>query len=278
MIIIDVCGGLGNQMFQYALYVAFVNKGKKVMLDYSHVSKDMDKISRCTILDSFVLLKFKNINDIFCCKNIIQTVLKKIYIPINEKKAGVYDESVFDIKSGLLIGYWQTEKYFKQYREELREAFRIRQALSSTSNKVLKEIEITPNAISVHVRLGDYDTEDNKAIYGNICTTEYYRLATKHMLEQNPDAVFFVFSNDIEKAKRIMPLVNTFFVEGNDERNGWEDMYLMSKCKHHIIANSTFSWWGAWLNNNPSKIVIAPKIWLNTREMPDICPEEWIRI
>lgn len=117
-----------------------------------------------------------------------------------------------------------------------------------------------------------------REIRGDICTETYYKKAIKYFEDKYKDVIFFVFSNDIEWVKENFCAKNMVIADVNDEMNGMSDMYLMTQCKHNIIANSSFSWWGAWLNQNEGQEVIAPNKWLNTMEMKDICCERWKKL
>ena len=111
----------------------------------------------------------------------------------------------------------------------------------------------------------------------SICTDAYYEKAIEYFTEKYEDPTFFVFSNEPQKVTDVINVPNAVIVDVNDELTAWADMYLMSQCHHNVIANSSFSWWGAWLNENPHKEVIAPQKWLNGERTPDICPDTWLR-
>lgn len=136
------------------------------------------------------------------------------------------------------------------------------------------------NAVAVHVRRGDYLSKENNNIFGNICTDAYYLQAIETMARMVENPLFIFFSNEIEWVRKNFPINDTIYVCQSDFNayEDWYDLYLMSKCKHNIIANSSFSWWGAWLNNYKNRQVIAPQKWVNYDALTDICPEEWIRI
>lgn len=142
---------------------------------------------------------------------------------------------------------------------------------------------INSNSISLHVRRGDYENNSSaKRLHGGICTLNYYKQAIELVASRIKNPVFFIFSNDLKWARENLELekYKQVLVNLNKGNNSYKDMYLMSKCKHNIIANSSFSWWGAWLNANPKKIVICPKRWYNNKRLDskDIVPESWIRI
>ena len=180
------------------------------------------------------------------------------------------------------------EKYFKEIEAQIRDAFQfgkqIWNGLPKEQTEKIKDyrnrIEKT-TAVSVHIRRGDY--LENDVVYGGICTDTYYRKAIAAMKEKFPDAVFFVFSNEPEWAKNWIAdnyenKDDFVIIEGTTEDTGYLDLFLMSLCSHYIIANSSFSWWGAWLNPDKGKVVIAPSKWINTIDMRDIYTEGMIKI
>ncbi len=137
------------------------------------------------------------------------------------------------------------------------------------------------NGVSIHIRRGDYVTNTSANDFHGLCSLEYYSAGIEYVLSRVPDATLDVFSDDIEWARlNIRIPAPTIFIDHNQGRSSWEDMRLMSRCQHHIIANSSFSWWGAWLNPSPDKIVIAPSKWFADSSIltDDIVPSTWIRI
>jgi hypothetical protein len=174
------------------------------------------------------------------------------------------------------IGYWQCSTYFQQYRENLLSEFTYQRALNRSSLALLEMIEHS-NSVSVHVRRGDYV---DHTLLGGICDLSYYENARTMIDAMVPDPVYIVFSNDIGWCKENLGFKNVFFSEGNSGSDSAADLHLMSKCKHNIIANSSFSWWGAWLNCSEEKIVIAPNRWINFEhaELLEVVPDSWIRI
>lgn len=162
----------------------------------------------------------------------------------------------------------------------MREAYRFRKErlhLTEQAEVLAERISDSP-AVSVHVRRGDYLDASHGGMYTGICTEGYYQKAMERIRKSVPDAVFYVFSNDTDWAKAHFAGKDCVVAEGGTEDTGYQDMYLMSLCQHHIIANSSFSWWGAWLGRNPEKKVIAPDRWLNGTECRDIYTENMIRI
>ena len=283
MLVVNVKGGLGNQMFQYAIYTQLQRQGKLVFLDYSKIAGEMKELNRTTIFDDFVLDRDYHVHRMEGFLGKLQSrflirVFRKLTRRFVEKEESRFDPNAFELKLGYLDGYWQSERYFEGCEGELRKRFQFKKELSAENEQILKKIRSTECPVSIHVRLGDYNTSENSALFGNICTQAYYDNAVKHIANKYQNPTFFVFSNEPQKAVEILNIPSAVIVDVNDEKSAWSDMYLMSQCHHNIIANSSFSWWGAWLNENKDKVVIAPQRWLNTKEAGDICPKSWIRV
>ena len=187
----------------------------------------------------------------------------------------MFDPKVLELDRAYLVGWWQSEKYFKGVKDEVRKAFTFKHVNLSEEMLSYKEAMENSNSVSVHIRRGDYLQVDE--VYGGICTEEYYKKAMKKMQEDVPNCHFFIFTNDVPWVKKHMQGENITVVEGNDEDAGYIDMYLMTCCKHYILANSSFSWWGCYLNASKDKKVIAPKIWANGRDCRDIYTDEMKR-
>ena len=189
------------------------------------------------------------------------------------------DLSIFNVATDCYFdGYWQNENYFSFCQSIVRKNFTFPIIEDSRNIEVLNAIRLK-NAVSIHVRRGDYL---NNSILGNNCNLDYYKNAIEYMLNYQSVNLFCVFSNDIEWCKeKLGPLlhsVQTLYIDWNKDKSSFVDMQLMSMCAHNIIANSSFSWWGAWLNQNPSKVVIAPRKWRNIETASDPVPDNWIRI
>lgn len=295
MIIIEFKGGLGNQMFQYAFYEKLKHLGKNVKGDvnsfYQSVINDSSGAHKNATKRKFELELFSNISIEQAedgirqryekkARNLVYRVVgklvyyrRKIYTERNLN----FDRNMYKLNDGYLSGYWQSPKYFADMREELLKKFSFPEIEDSRNKEYLRKIRES-NSVCIHVRRGDYLTQENQPLYGNICTLEYYRKAIQYFEEKYKDVIFFVFSNDIEWTKKNLKMKNAVYVQGNNEENGYKDMYLMTQCNHNIIANSSFSWWGAWLNQNKNQEVVAPLKWLNTQEVRDIWCENWIKI
>lgn len=275
-IIIAFSNGLGNQMFQYALYKNFLIQGKEVRADLSaYIKPDMMR---------FELLEvFPNIELERCNPNEKECYLKggNVYIeePPRGKEKITYKRELLEMESGYIEGFHCSYKYSELIRKELLEDF----IFPYQNNKELcnlKSLIEQREAVGVHVRRGDFLATKYQREMGGICTEEYYSKAINQIKKIYPSAFFCFFSNDMDWVRDNMKEENALYVDKNMFTTycDWYDMYLMSVCKHNIIPNSTFGWWGAWLNQNPDKIVIAPKRWRNRWDARDWCPPEWITI
>jgi hypothetical protein len=294
MILTLLKGGLGNQMFQFAMAKSLALKyEQKLMLDttyLNHNSKsDGDFVAR-----QFELAIFPKVTE----HKLISSPLKKNkvlslvqYWYYTRKAKLVLEQSLaFDAKNLeqnpplMLDGYWQNEKYFLPHEPIIREQFRFPSHSLDTQNLIyLDDIRSSSVAISVHVRRGDYLNSEVQKVHG-ICSKEYYVKSIHRMLAFYPSAKFYFFSDDLNWInKELTQYVSQYtLVEGNTGVKSWVDLFLMSSCQHHIIANSSFSWWGAWLNPDKNKKVIAPMNWFHDEKLQaqaiGICPENWERI
>lgn len=294
MNIIRMTGGLGNQMFQYALYLKLTSMGREVKFDdvteyelenarpimlwcfgIDYPKATREEINEIT--DGFVALKDRIRRKLFGRKS----------LEYHEADCN-FDPEVLTKEPAYLTGYFQSEAYFKDIEDKVREAFTFQPVIfdrlsRDSREKLLYYQDKIDHSISVslHIRRGDYLASSE--IYGGNCTDEYYKRAITLIREKYKAAVFFVFSNDnvwtSEWLKNNFPEENTFVpIQGTSEETGYLDMLLMSRCKHHILANSSFSWWGAYLNPSRDKTVIAPSRWLNNQNCRDIYTPEMIRI
>lgn len=278
LVVIQLSGGMGNQMFQYALYLRLKALGKKVKIDDKTDYQGKNK--RPLRLGVFGIkyevpteLEMRCLTDSFL--DMVSRIRRKLtgrktaeYI----EKNPLFDKKVLEMERAYLVGCWQSEKYFYAVKEEVRKAFTFGELGLSEKMLEYEQKMKESNSVCLHIRRGDYlDTSD---VYGGICTPEYYEKAMKQMEEWQPDCHFFVFTNDVPWVKENYQGKNLTIVEGNDEDSGYLDLYLMTKCKHYILANSSFSWWGCYLNPSKEKKVIAPKKWFNGRDCRDIYTEE----
>lgn len=178
-----------------------------------------------------------------------------------------------------LAGYWQSEKYFSDASETIRADFTFRQPLSEQNAEMAERIG-QGMSVSLHVRRGDYASNPKTNTAHGLCSLEYYRAAVLHMAEHIERPEFFVFSDDIAWVKANLEIdFPCWYVDHNQGTESYNDMRLMSLCRHHIIANSSFSWWGAWLNRDPDKIVVAPRRWFaNGKRSEDLLPASWVSL
>jgi hypothetical protein len=283
MIIVHIFGGLGNQMFQYAFGLSKnVRSNGLLKLDLS--AFENYKLRKFELnspfkLDYLVSSIYENQN--LKSENKFQKILKKFGFKessyIKEKEFS-FSDKIYSIRSGYFEGYWQSPKYFIENERAIRDAFRFRDDISENAEKYLKKIQDC-YSVSLHVRRGDYVSNKSTNIVHGTCSIDFYCQAVHYLESKFLDTTFFVFSDDLEWAKQNLAFIKKkVFVEKSVASRDWEEMFLMSKCKSHIIANSSFSWWGAWLNNSNDKIVIAPQKWFSDEsiDVSDLFPKEWI--
>lgn len=285
MIIVQINGGLGNQMFQYAL-------GRCLELKHNiEVKYDItifETYFRKYELDIFNLNPiYASIDEIFKLKNynpkqskilrLLPRLIRRNFETYKQESPKTIPANILKFKDNIYFdGYWQSEKYFKEIENVIRKEFTFKKSMDEKNKQLADEMSII-NSVSIHVRRGDYITE--KPIL-DICSLEYYQNAISYIIERVDNAHFFVFSDDPVWAANNLKFPSDFtLVTSNLESNNYEDMRLMSLCKHNIIANSSFSWWGAWLNNNPNKIVVAPRNWsFSEMYSKNRTPEKWTRL
>jgi hypothetical protein len=293
--IISIVGGMGNQMFQYAFSLSLDNGGQNELNDF--LARN-GKSNYGTALSTFSGVKM---TDRLIMNWLVWFVRKCIVFYDIERfsKMAVFVLNLFRyVKIGIVTDYevslkikpannpvlqvyygrFQSEDFFKHNREVVKQALSFNLSKISDKTKAVAEKIVCGNSISVHVRRGDYLDPKNKALFGNISTPEYYKKAIRQILEHVENPVFYVFSDDIPWVKENLGLQNAIFIDWNLGVKSWEDMYLMSLCKHNIIANSTFSWWGAWLNQNPDKMVLCPPKYINSDDSANFFPDAWHKI
>lgn len=288
MKIVRIFGGLGNQMFQYALALALKAKfsDQQVFIDHSimrgyplHNGFELDRVFGVKIPQANYrnLLKVAYPLPNYRLWQIGHHILPKRKSMIIENRDMSFMQNILSDAGDLLYeGYWQTEKYFIDIRDHILEAYKFPKFSKETRNSDLWHRMIDKITVSIHVRRGDYLAISNAS---SICTLDYYKQAINQLLKRvNPD-LYLVFSDDINWCKENLGYLlnsdHTVYVDWNKGADSFQDMHLMSLCKHNIIANSSFSWWGAWLNKNPDKMVIAPSKWMESDAWPDIVPTSW---
>lgn len=288
MIVIKVMGGLGNQMFQYALYKKFKSLGVEVYLDDEQLRQYGNQHNGLELVRAFNLEYERPKAGVADCMadrkmDLINRARRHFFgkrnneLYFNEQDL-LFKDYLLSWNNKYLEGYWQSERYFLDIREALIKDFCFTDCHDVENDKVLKAI-ISSNSVSIHVRRGDYLNADNENFLGGVCSEDYYSRAIDMIKSKNNDATFFVFSDDIEWVKKSFFMdFGVTLVDVNHGSDSYKDMFLISKCKHNIIANSTFSWWGAWLNENDSKTVIMPKQWYKDETETNIYCDSWVRI
>lgn len=281
MIISKLQGGLGNQMFQYAAARSLaIRHNTSVALDCSWFGdshKTPGITSRQYELGVFNL-KANNIEGLSFAQRAERRLRS---VKIVEETGFAYDQGFTKYPNNVLLhGYWQSERYFRAVESAIRKDFSFKEINDATnlgSLGLIQEVE----SVSIHVRRGDYvSNKAANAVHGT-SGIDYYNKAIKRILTRVPTAVFFVFSDDLDWCKsNIQTGRETHYINHNTGGNSYKDMWLMSNCRHNIIANSSFSWWGAWLNRNPEKIVYAPRDWFSddTKDTRDIIPNDWVKV
>ncbi|MBD5473541.1 MAG: alpha-1,2-fucosyltransferase [Lachnospiraceae bacterium] len=275
MIIIQVAGGLGNQLQQYALYRKLVRLGKEVRLDISWFlfkeQRGRVLAERELELNYFDRLIYETCTEeekaALIGKEGFSGKLKRKLMPgsirwFHESK--MFHPEIFEFEDMYLSGYFACEKYYADILYDLREKIQFPPSENPLNREVAEEM-LRCSSVSVHIRRGDYLDPENAAMFGNICTPAYYRKALEIMKEKVPDAHFYLFSDDIPYIKKEFGGNDYTVVDINHGRESFYDMWLMSRCRHNICANSTFSFWGARLNAHEDKVMIRPTIHKNSQ-------------
>jgi len=286
-------GGLGNQMFQYAFGKRLsVLRNTSLKLDLSFLEdKTLNNIIRGYELGIF---NFGNIiateQDLSTFKKVQKSrfwsaIHNKLpflmpYYTINERTHSFTPSMLESPRNSFVGGFWQTEKYFSAISEIIRKDFSFT-PLQDDANKILADKITSCNSVSMHVRRGDYVSNPETTKFHGTCGLEYYKAAVKLISDKVSNCKLFVFSDDIDWVKQnLVTEIPMEYINHNIGEKAYIDMQLMSLCKYNIIANSSFSWWAAWLNANKDKIVIAPQKWFNDSSVDtkDVIPENWIKL
>lgn len=289
MKIINTIGGLGNQMFCYAFALALKNKyNEEVLLDISHFNhynlhngfqiNDIFKNDLIKIASKKEISKLTSYIPHYKLSRILRKLLpikSKEYI---ESRDYIYDGEAMNVAGDCYYeGYWQSPHYFKNIESDVKRIFTF--PTTEGDNKKLENIILDTNSISIHIRRGDYL---NAKSFKGICELDYYREAIALMNSKVDNPYYFIFSNDInwcvENLTEILNTDRVKFVSHNVGKESYWDMYLMSCCKNMVIANSSFSWWAAYLNRSVSPIIVAPKRWVNRNYNTQILIDKWLLI
>lgn len=292
MLIVRIYGGLGNQLFQYALGRALTIKHNTVLkLDLSFYNQDKSGVTyRQYGLNNFHInadiATKEEVNNIK--RSHLKGIFKSIYWKLQyrkpyyrqnyiKEKTFSFDQNILNCPNNIYVdGYWQSPKYFENIRAVLLKELSLKKPLNENEKDFFKKIKNT-ESVSIHVRRGDYvSNQKHTEIYVQL-SMDYYNKAIACINKKVGKPSFFIFSDDLDWAKTHFNIFsNCVYVDSNAA----ESIYLMSLCKHNIIANSTFSWWGAWLNKNVDKTVITPEKWFVTNKLntKDLLPEKWVKI
>jgi hypothetical protein len=288
VITIQLRGGLGNQLFQYAMARSIALRHQEdLQLDLTFFRSYKWHAYSLAPFSIKASIAEENWRDkILKQQNSISNRLLRKFGFSNflvYEKSLQFNQAYKDIRpNAYLIGFWQSENYFSHYASQLRKDLQITVHPSEDNAKLLSNI-LSCESVSLHIRRGNYVSVPSVYRVHGTCSIDYYRLAVKYLKEKLKNPSFFVFSDDINWAKENFKGDDRFyFVDLNDASHDYEDLRLMMNCNHHIIANSTFSWWAAWLNPSPSKLVIAPSRWFADQkkdmEVRELVPKNWIRL
>lgn len=293
MIVVRLTGGLGNQLFQYAFARNLAIKhGAQLKFDVSSYRLQSPNITaRRYELDQFkIQAELARLSETWylgrggrmrdLASLLASKLLPSRLLYVKEKSFSFCPEMLQLPDNVYLDGYWQSERYFEENAELIRKDLQITASPMNVDKEIENEIE-GGGAIAIHVRRGDFVSDSTIAATHGVCGLDYYRRAIAYVTDRVENAKLFIFSDDPSWVKQnLRTEVPTVYVDHNTEGTAIQDFRLMSLCDHQIIANSSFSWWAAWLNANPAKIVIAPARWftLDAFDTKDLMPEGWIKL
>jgi len=292
MVITSLIGGLGNQMFQYAAGRALsLERDVPLLLDVSaflnyqlHQGFELERIFNCKC----EIASESDVEEVLGWQysSGIRRILSRTSMSAFRRKKFAL-EPHFQYWNGIenvpsdcyLAGYWQSDKYFLHAGGQIREDFSFKLPLDRKNLELAKQIAET-QSVSLHVRRGDYVKDIKNMKTYEVCSVDYYVRAVNYILTKVENPFFYIFSDDVDWVRCNFDVnINCCYIDHNKAGESYNDMRLMSLCQHHIIANSSFSWWAAWLNFSKDKIVVAPKKWfLTSVDVEDLLPVEWIRL
>lgn len=291
MVVVRLIGGLGNQFFQYAVgrHLAEIHRTVlKIDISGFEAYKDReyslwpfniqehlaspDEVAALTVRKQGIM------------ESVVTRVLRRPSEPapthIREKHFH-FDPDILNLPDSVYLdGYWQSEKYFADIADIIRQEFTVKTPQKG-KDKDLAELMASCESVSLHIRRGDFVSDSHTNQVHGTCDLDYYRRCVENFTPTVKHPRFFIFSDEPEWARDNLRLpYPTTLVAHNGADKNYEDMRLMSQCKHHIIANSSFSWWGAWLNPIEDKLVFAPKRWFtrDNRNLHDLIPNQWIKV
>ncbi|MFA6222152.1 MAG: alpha-1,2-fucosyltransferase [Desulfomonilaceae bacterium] len=292
MVIVRLIGGLGNQMFQYATARAIAYRNRSTLkLDISFFKNDPKRfyaLSHFNIIEEFAsaeeIASFRGSIMKKTCGRVFRfipslrpTRLRSIALERRQS----FDPTVLKLPGNIyLVGYWCSEKYFKDIEPVIRREFKVKTPAHHENEALAREI-FFQQSVSLHIRRGDYVSDPTTYNFHGLCPISYYLEAANRIAREIDDPHFYVFSDDKEWIQQYLKLDwRCTYVTHNGPDQDYEDLRLISQCRHHIIANSTFSWWGAWLSDYPNKIVFSPKKWFRSMAIDtnSIVPPNWRQI
>ncbi len=291
MIISRLVGGLGNQMFQYAAGLRLASaRNTQLKLDLSAFEDRTIRTPRCYELGAFaVTAELADPEEIAALVERGDRLLGRLAARWSHgrfsspalERAFHFDPGVLSLADGVVLrGYWQSERYFADAADQVRREFCWKRDPAGKNAAMIADIT-NCNSVSLHVRRGDYLTNPDAHEMHGVCSIDYYQRAVAYIVDRVSDPTFFLFSDEPDWVRENLDLrASVRLVDHNGPDAGSEDLRLMSRCSHHIIANSTFSWWGAWLNPNSDKIVVAPKQWFadDSLDTSDLLPASWVKL
>lgn len=276
MKIVLITGGLGNQMFSYAFFYV-ISKKYRFLFTEIDVNQTTDHHNGFELNAVFLGIRFHKAKYYELVKKLYLSYFARfLFKKVSQKDAG-FVKNIYNFNGLFSIyqGFWQSELYFKEYEDDIRKLFAFNENTISIKNRIILLDIQACQSVSIHIRRGDYLGNDQ---LNNVCTLDYYMSAIQLISSKVTGPVYYLFSDDPEWVKYTFDQPDFIVIDWNENADSWQDMFLMSHCKHNIIANSTFSWWAAWLNNNDKKIVIAPKKWYSNADDEDIVPAGWLKI
>jgi hypothetical protein len=289
MVISYISGGLGNQMFQYAAGLSLAHLRKTTLFvdvrfygeNKVHQGFELDRIFECDplVVNDDDLDRIIGVRRHSLCQRILKlklaTALRGKHFVV-EPDMRFWPDFFTLSDNCYLSGYWQSEKYFIEIQDVVRSHFTFKN-IDCIKIDHYKKLMLSENSVSVHVRRGDYVNSN----FHGLCSVDYYKRAIDIIGDLISNPVIYFFSDDIGWVKKNFACdFNVQYIDFNKGSDSWKDMYLMTLCRHHVIANSSFSWWGAWLGNNKNKIVIAPERWFlkSNVNVQDVCLSSWLRL
>ena len=280
MRLIKMTGGLGNQMFIYALYLRMKSRYQNTRIDLSdmvhyhdHYGYELHRVFPNTEADEISLPQW--------LKKILEFLFFRTILERHEHGSLRHYDGPVHWPLVYYKGFYQDLMYFDGCEEEIRRAFRFDTSKAGEQNiELIKQMEADPYSVALHVRRGDYMKPQFYENIGRVCQVPYYRRAIDEMSHLLPETHFYVFSEDVDWVRENLPLPeDAVFVNWNTGSDSWQDMLLMSCCHHNIICNSTFSWWAAWLNAHTDKQVLCPDRWYaNDNGNIPLYPNDWTRV